>query len=177
MLFWQAISRGGSVTGRQVPPCAHATPHGASHAAAQPLTLRAGMPGRLQCKCCSLVKLNHMWQILLCAAPCCPAQAFKGIWRMLPAGPEAASTVLQYSLFVRPHPWLPVKLIEDRISSEVVNNLNAVRRHTERVHKQRQQQQGALSSIDGGMTERSSTALSRSSATTTLGTDALTSEE
>jgi hypothetical protein len=91
---------------------------------------------------------------------------------MQPAGPEAAGTVLQYSLFVRPHPWLPVKLIEDRITSEVVNNLNAVRRHTERVHKQRQQQQGALSSMDSSMTERSS-----SSASTTVGTDFLTSEE
>lgn len=82
-------------------------------------------------------------------------QAFKGIWRMQ-AGPgsglpgsSSTTTTLMYSLFVRPHPWLPVKLIEDRISSEVVNNLKAVRQHAERVHKQRQQQQaGALSSTD-----------------------------
>jgi hypothetical protein len=68
------------------------------------------------------------------------------------AAGSSGSTTLMYSLFVRPHPWLPVKLIEDRISTEVVNNLNAVRQHTERVHKQRQQQQqqqaGALSSTD-----------------------------
>lgn len=81
-------------------------------------------------------------------------QAFKGIWRMQagpgsgpPGSSSSTTTTLMYSLFVRPHPWLPVKLIEDRISSEVVNNLKAVRQHTERVHKQRQQQQaGALSS-------------------------------
>lgn len=69
---------------------------------------------------------------------------------MQPGGAEPASrTTLHYSLFVRPHPWLPVKLIEDRISSEVVNNLNAVRRHTERVHKQQMQQQQQQSSSSG----------------------------
>jgi hypothetical protein len=65
---------------------------------------------------------------------------------MEPAPEDPSSTtLLHYALFVRPHPWLPVKLIEDRISSEVANNLSAVRRHTEHVAKrqarQRQQQQ------------------------------------
>lgn len=121
----------------------------------------------------------QQWQRkLLCAMLCCPLQAFKGIWRMQPAGADPSSTTLQYSLFVRPHPWLPVKLIEDRISSEVVNNLNAVRRHTERVHKQRQQQ-GAIvfSSVDSNATERSSSTLSSSSTSTTLGVESVSSEE
>jgi hypothetical protein len=113
-----------------------------------------------------------------CAVPCCAVlclQAFKGIWRMQPTDPDPSATTLQYALFVRPHPWLPVKLIEDRISAEVVNNLNAVRRHTERVHKHRlqqqqqqqrqQQQQGldALNSIDSSEPERSSSSSTMSS--------------
>lgn len=58
------------------------------------------------------------------------------MWRVQAgsAEPGTARTTLHYSLFVRPHPWLPVKLIEDRISSEVANNLTAVRRHAETVH-------------------------------------------
>lgn len=58
---------------------------------------------------------------------------------MHPSVTDPSHTVLQYSLFVRPHPWLPVKLIEDRISSEVVNNLQAVRQHTEGVFCDMQQ--------------------------------------
>eukprot|EP00878_Enallax_costatus_P024509 GHUV01026159.1.p1 GENE.GHUV01026159.1~~GHUV01026159.1.p1 ORF type:complete len:166 (+),score=43.69 GHUV01026159.1:504-1001(+) len=68
-------------------------------------------------------------------------QAFKGIWRMQPAAVDPHATVLRYSLFVKPHPWLPVGLIQNRISSEVVNNLKAVRRHAERVHRQHMRQQ------------------------------------
>eukprot|EP00879_Flechtneria_rotunda_P006146 GHRR01006462.1.p1 GENE.GHRR01006462.1~~GHRR01006462.1.p1 ORF type:complete len:148 (+),score=46.41 GHRR01006462.1:808-1251(+) len=67
-------------------------------------------------------------------------QAFKGIWRLQPDATPAA-TVLQYSLYVKPHAWLPVGLIQSRISSEVVNNLTAVRKHAEKVHQWRRQQQ------------------------------------
>jgi hypothetical protein len=70
-------------------------------------------------------------------------QAFKGIWRMQPAAVDPLATVLKYSLFVKPHPWLPVGLIQNRISSEVVNNLKAVRQHAEQVHRQLKQQQHA----------------------------------
>jgi hypothetical protein len=98
-------------------------------------------------------------------------QAFKGIWRMSPGGAGPSGTTLQYSLFVRPHPWLPVKLIEDRISSEVVNNLTAVRRHTERVHKRQQQRQqqaeaNATSSVDSWGQQHSSSNLDSSSVNT-----------
>lgn len=61
-------------------------------------------------------------------------QAFKGIWRMhRPLGPQAGQTSswLSYSLFVQPHVWLPVGLIQDRIEREIVANLVAVRDHVE----------------------------------------------
>jgi len=101
---------------------------------------------------------------------------------MQPGGPDPSSTLLQYSLFVRPHPWLPVKLIEDRISAEVVNNLKAVRRHTEHVHRQRQQQVQAigkaLSSVDSSMTDRSSSTISSTTSSVgTVGADSVSSEE
>lgn len=56
-------------------------------------------------------------------------QAFKGLWRMQASSPSSCR--LSYSLFVRPQPWLPVNLIEQRIQSEVQNNLAAVRAHVE----------------------------------------------
>jgi hypothetical protein len=79
-------------------------------------------------------------------------QAFKGIWRLQPGATGDLSTQLQYSLFVKPHPWLPVGLIQNRISSEVVNNLRAVQRYAEHVHRQHRQQQGSCvsSSSSGG---------------------------
>lgn len=60
---------------------------------------------------------------------------------MQPAGADPSATVLNYSLFVKPHPWLPVGLIQNRISNEVVNNLKAVRQHAERVHRQHLKEQ------------------------------------
>jgi hypothetical protein len=57
--------------------------------------------------------------------------AFKGVWRIQPGLLAPASTWLVYALYVRPQPWLPVGLIQDRISREVVSNLQAVQRHTE----------------------------------------------
>jgi hypothetical protein len=98
-------------------------------------------------------------------------QAFKGIWRIQVNDED--STFLHYSLFVKPHPWLPVGLIQSRIKNEVVNNLKAVRRHCEHVQKrnvkQQQQQQagaGALSSAS------SSTMSSTMSTSSSVGTDA-----
>lgn len=101
---------------------------------------------------------------------------------MLPGAPDASSTTLQYSLFVRPHPWLPVKLIEGRISTEVVNNLNAVRRHTERLHRQRTQQQQQAgpeghSAMGSSGLPRSDSASSTSSSSTTVMVDSVSSEE
>jgi hypothetical protein len=124
--------------------------------------------------------------VLSCAAG---LQAFKGIWRMQPTEPDPSATTLQYALFVRPHPWLPVKLIEDRISAEVVNNLNAVRRHTEKVHKhrlqqqqvQQQQQQQGVDAVNGsgssGPERSSSSTLSSSSAHTFVDQDAFSSTD
>jgi hypothetical protein len=70
------------------------------------------------------------------AAPPPKPQAFKGVWRIQPGllGPE--SSWLVYTLFVRPQAWLPVGLIQNRISREVVSNLRAVQRYTEQLHQQ-----------------------------------------
>ncbi|KAF8068422.1 hypothetical protein HT031_002111 [Scenedesmus sp. PABB004] len=69
-------------------------------------------------------------------------QAFKGVWRLAPGGDGGGDggggTQLWYSLYVKPHPWLPVGLIQNRISSEVVTNLRAVRRYAERLHRRQQ---------------------------------------
>jgi len=61
--------------------------------------------------------------------------AFRGIWRMQP-GTEGAdrSTLLCYSLYVQPQPWLPVSIIQNRIEKEVARNLAAVRKHAEQLH-------------------------------------------
>lgn len=63
--------------------------------------------------------------------------AFKGVWRIQPGllGPD--SSWLVYTLFVRPQPWLPVGLIQNRISREVVSNLRAVQGYTEQLHQRR----------------------------------------
>jgi hypothetical protein len=102
-----------------------------------------------------------------------PLQAFKGIWRIQVNDED--STFLHYSLFVKPHPWLPVGLIQSRIKNEVVNNLKAVRRHCEHVQKrnvkQQQQQQQAGAGPLGSASSRtmSSSTMSTSSS---VGTDA-----
>eukprot|EP00882_Tetradesmus_deserticola_P010566 GHRQ01011162.1.p1 GENE.GHRQ01011162.1~~GHRQ01011162.1.p1 ORF type:complete len:298 (+),score=112.39 GHRQ01011162.1:139-1032(+) len=81
-------------------------------------------------------------------------QAFKGVWRMEP-GDDPASTVLHYAAFVQPHAWLPVGLIQGRISSEVVGNLKAVARHAEHLHRQQLKQQ-QLAGIGCGSSSSSS---------------------
>lgn len=40
-------------------------------------------------------------------------------------------TQLSYSVFIRPQLWLPVGLIQGRISTEAKNNLKAVKHHAE----------------------------------------------
>ncbi|KAF6253871.1 hypothetical protein COO60DRAFT_1703636 [Scenedesmus sp. NREL 46B-D3] len=64
-------------------------------------------------------------------------------------GDLEGSTVLHYALYVKPHAWLPVGLIQGRISSEVVGNLKAVSRHAERLHRQQLKQQ-QVSGLTGG---------------------------
>jgi hypothetical protein len=107
---------------------------------------------------------QHSNLVLLCLL----LQAFKGIWRI--QANDADSSFLHYSLFVKPHPWLPVGLIQSRIRDEVVNNLKAVRRHTEHVYKrqvkQQQQQAGA------GALSSESSLMSSSTTISSAGTDA-----
>jgi hypothetical protein len=61
-------------------------------------------------------------------------QAFKGIWRLQCGLGGAETTLLQYAVFVRPMPWLPVALIQGRIEKEIKANLEAVRSYAEVVH-------------------------------------------
>jgi heme exporter protein D len=102
-------------------------------------------------------------------------QSFKGIWRI--QVDDEDSTFLHYSLFVKPHPWLPVGVIQSRIKNEVVNNLKAVRRHCEHVQKRRvrqQQQQQRQQAGAGPLSSASSSTMSSSTMTTSssIGTDA-----
>ncbi|GAB4818461.1 hypothetical protein N2152v2_005507 [Parachlorella kessleri] len=57
-------------------------------------------------------------------------QVFKGLWRMQPAS-TPDTTILSYSLFVRPQIWLPVQLVQARIEREIVANLKAVQSFVE----------------------------------------------
>jgi len=59
--------------------------------------------------------------------------AFRGVWRVSegPAGPLTAR--LAYSVFVQPQAFLPVGLIQGRISRDVATNLKSVRAHAEEV--------------------------------------------
>jgi ribosome-associated toxin RatA of RatAB toxin-antitoxin module len=70
--------------------------------------------------------------------------AFRGVWRVDqgPAGPLSAR--LSYAVFVQPQAFLPVGLIQGRISRDVATNLKSVRAHAEEVVFERllrQQQQ------------------------------------
>jgi ribosome-associated toxin RatA of RatAB toxin-antitoxin module len=72
--------------------------------------------------------------------------AFRGVWRISegPAGPLTAR--LSYAVFVQPQAFLPVGLIQGRISRDVATNLKSVRAHAEevvfeRLMRQQQQQQ------------------------------------
>lgn len=57
--------------------------------------------------------------------------AFRGVWRISegPAGPLTAR--LSYAVFVQPQAFLPVGLIQGRISRDVATNLKSVRAHAE----------------------------------------------
>lgn len=63
---------------------------------------------------------------------------FRGMWRMQEVGPN--KTRLSYALFVRPHPWLPVGLIQSRVQKEVAANLRAVGTYVESRQSQLLQQ-------------------------------------
>lgn len=56
---------------------------------------------------------------------------FKGLWRIQTAGPQQA--LLCYALYVQPQKWLPVKLIQGRITNQVVANLSCVQSHAESI--------------------------------------------
>ena len=45
-------------------------------------------------------------------------------------------TIVSYAVQVKPHPLLPVKLIENRISGDMVTNLEAIRAHVERLEEE-----------------------------------------
>jgi hypothetical protein len=81
-------------------------------------------------------------------------QAFKGVWRMQ-AGGDNESTLLNYALYVKPMPWLPVGLIQKRIEKEVITNLKAVRRHSEKLH--RSSREGSTTTFSTGGSSSSMT--------------------
>jgi hypothetical protein len=55
------------------------------------------------------------------------------------------SMQLNYAVFVKPMPWLPVGLIQNRIEKEIITNLRAVQKHAEGLMKRR----GTSSSSNG----------------------------
>lgn len=77
-------------------------------------------------------------------------QIFKGTWRMEQASLETSTkavkgsafqTNLSYILYVKPKLWLPVALVEGRLSKEIQSNLVCVRDQVLRCH-------GSLQDID-----------------------------
>jgi ribosome-associated toxin RatA of RatAB toxin-antitoxin module len=59
---------------------------------------------------------------------------FHGLWRMQSGLEGETSCLMTYSLFVQPKPWLPVRLIQGRIVSGIVDNLKAIAKHAEEVY-------------------------------------------
>eukprot|EP00238_Polyblepharides_amylifera_P009574 CAMPEP_0196574482 /NCGR_PEP_ID=MMETSP1081-20130531/4184_1 /TAXON_ID=36882 /ORGANISM="Pyramimonas amylifera, Strain CCMP720" /LENGTH=225 /DNA_ID=CAMNT_0041892511 /DNA_START=218 /DNA_END=895 /DNA_ORIENTATION=+ len=59
---------------------------------------------------------------------------FTGTWRIQQIEGSETSTRLSYAAQVRPQPWLPVNLIQNRIRREIEDNLKAVRNEAERVY-------------------------------------------
>lgn len=59
---------------------------------------------------------------------------FHGVWRMQRGAEGDASSLMTYSLFVQPKPWLPVRLIQGRIVSGIVANLKAISKHAEALY-------------------------------------------
>jgi hypothetical protein len=43
-------------------------------------------------------------------------------------------TLLSYAVYVLPQKWLPVGIVQGRISSDIGKNLAAVRAHAEKLH-------------------------------------------
>jgi len=56
---------------------------------------------------------------------------YQGVWRMQPlpgcAGPDGSAMRLTYAVEISPRPYLPVALVERRISQDLCNNLRAIR--------------------------------------------------
>ncbi len=57
-------------------------------------------------------------------------------------------TLLCYSAFVQPKPWLPVRLIQGRIEKEVKRNLEAVCARAEMLHSKGAQAETAPQSLE-----------------------------
>jgi len=75
-------------------------------------------------------------------------QVFNGVWRISPGAAGPSSSRLSYSVMVQPSPWLPVRLVEGRVSGEIGNNLKAVRAFAERKHKAAQSKVPAEMTIE-----------------------------
>ena len=52
---------------------------------------------------------------------------------MQPEAAGGAGTWLSYALHVKPYPWMPVRLIQGRIESEIASNLQAVQAYSDRL--------------------------------------------
>lgn len=56
---------------------------------------------------------------------------YQGVWRMQPlpgCSPEGGSAMrLSYAVEISPRPYLPVALVEGRISQDLANNLRSIR--------------------------------------------------
>eukprot|EP00873_Tetraselmis_striata_P006956 jgi/Tetstr1/427220/TSEL_017408.t1 len=74
-------------------------------------------------------------------------KVFNGVWRMSPGATGPSSSRLSYTVLVQPSPWLPVRLVEGRVSGEIANNLKAVRAYAERKHKEAKSSQVAAASM------------------------------
>lgn len=59
-------------------------------------------------------------------------QEFRGLWSMQRDEEDSRITNLVYTLYVAPHPWLPVALMTKQVSEEVAANLLAVKDYLER---------------------------------------------
>lgn len=65
-------------------------------------------------------------------------KSFRGVWRMQPQPGGGPGTILSYALYVKPQSWLPVTIIQGRIEREVTRNLEAVCKHAEACHVDRE---------------------------------------
>jgi hypothetical protein len=82
-------------------------------------------------------------------------QAFKGVWRLQNVD-DPSNMQLNYAVFVKPMPWLPVGLIQNRIEKEIITNLRAVQKHAEGLMKRRGATTTSSSSSSNGSSVNSS---------------------